>query len=646
MSRRATVSRSQAFSRFLPGAIETVDGETIEIDKHDIAGAMLDPSTRDYLNEQLRGAIASWQLRDASLTAYIANPNSPAYEFVTSVRLFGKTLQLVECKQCKSVRDVTRIADRAIPVRCDRANCNGRVRVVPFVEIHGCGSTRALRIEPCARHGLDFMILDRSANALWRCGHCDASTRVFAGYCGTNCYFRLLNAADAAQSPRRSRVPVGSSAVFQSQSIDILNPPHGDLGDLFRDFRDVAPLLFVGNYFGQFKIDFSNLARLNKTLLDLDAPQPEATGSAKLEEKLAMLNITGAQLDELRNLIKTTSQSSNASSEISKIKLAINAVRERFPKSGPTESGFPATRQLIDLQLAENLRGAESLSLLAARLVEKGGICALRGAELEHTIASFPDFAIEELSLVPDFPIVSCAYGFTRGYGSRMGKVQVLRSFPKRPSVFGGSINRTPFYIIPGRTEAVVVRLQPEKLVSTLRRNGFEIDPAIADQREPARQWIFDQFQSIDKSPAGFAVEAMVHSYSHRFLEQVSVESCFSAVSLSEMLMPSAAAFILYVNQRSEFNIGGLGAFVEQRLNRALVATAGASTCMFDPICETKDGGACNGCLYLPEVTCRQFNQALSRSMLHGGELSGELSVALGRDQFDGLFSVDSNSAR
>lgn len=70
---------------------------------------------------------------------------------------------------------------------------------------------------------------------------------------------------------------------------------------------------------------------------------------------------------------------------------------------------------------------------------------------------------------------------------------------------------------------------------------------------------------------------------------------------------------------------------------------------MFDPDCEERLGGACAGCLHLPEVVCRLFNNALSRILLYGGEIGEDmegvertlwsnLSSVIKRDQFIGLW--------
>jgi hypothetical protein len=46
---------------------------------------------------------------------------------------------------------------------------------------------------------------------------------------------------------------------------------------------------------------------------------------------------------------------------------------------------------------------------------------------------------------------------------------------------------------------------------------------------------------------------------------------------------------------------------------------------MFDLYCEETLGGVCVGCLHLPEVVCRLFNNALSRILLYGGDLRTDI---------------------
>jgi hypothetical protein len=83
---------------------------------------------------------------------------------------------------------------------------------------------------------------------------------------------------------------------------------------------------------------------------------------------------------------------------------------------------------------------------------------------------------------------------------------------------------------------------------------------------------------------------------------------------------------IIFVNRLQEFSLGGIKIFFEQRLDQAFKSLLEErSDCMFDPYCKETLGGACAGCLHLPEVVCRLFNNALSRILLYGGDLRTDI---------------------
>ncbi|MGH1396532.1 MAG: hypothetical protein ACRAVC_21230, partial [Trichormus sp.] len=127
-------------------------------------------------------------------------------------------------------------------------------------------------------------------------------------------------------------------------------------------------------------------------------------------------------------------------------------------------------------------------------------------------------------------------------------------------------------------------------------------------------------------------------------------QSSFGETALSEHLLFSLNQTIVFVNRLQEFSLGGLKTFFEQRLDQAFQSLLQErGDCMFDPYCEETLGGACNGCLHLPEVVCRLFNNALSRILLYGGEISvdmegvqrtlwHDLSSVVGSDDFIGLW--------
>jgi hypothetical protein len=643
------VSRNQAFSRFLPGAVETIDGETVKISLHDLKGADFDAYTRGFLQHQLSSVISLWPHRDAAYKTFLDNPETKTFEFVTSVRLVAQTLPIVECRVCGAVTNVA--TDRSEGKKCRRPGCGGGLRVLPFIEIHSCGVESNVRIPPCDKgHGDQYIRLERHAQRRWACGMqgCDWSEAAFASFCGKNCYFALLQVPLDKKKKRKSQVLVGSNSVYRTQSIDILNPPQGELGRLFRSYVEYVPSLFVSEYLGLQSIDFGNLEPLFQLLNEMKNGEPnEAPSGLSLEAVIAGLKISDEERQRLTAAMTQASGQTHTAKRVDEFRKTLSSVEEMVPELSPLTVPWKTLKEMYDLCLAINLPNAVNLLGLANRLSGRGGTAALSALELSNARSELPRCGLEDIALITNFPIVSCAYGYTRGQGYAKEE-HVLRAFAKRPSVTGGSSDRTPFYALSTGTEALIVRISPSAMMRYLEANGFITRSEQPEEDASRRAWVIRQFMDEDRAsnPAAYAMFAAVHSYAHRMIEQLALESCFSTTSLSEMVMPAALSFVIYVNQRSEFNIGGLSSFVEQRLSRALAAIVQPTPCMFDPICTMKDGGACNGCLYLPEVTCREFNAGLTRSVLHGGDILAqhELAPMVGTRRFIGFFEVTPRS--
>lgn len=642
-SRSAVVSRNQAFTRFLPGAVETIDGETVKVTVHELKGADFDPYTRDYLRQQLKSVIEQWPYRDAVFAAFLDDSDSKAFEFVTSVRLVAHALPIVECRRCGAVVNVT--SNREESKRCRR--CRGGLRVVPFIEIHGCGTESSVRVPSCPDHPDQYIKLERYAQRRWACGveGCSWSEPAFANFCGKNCYFALLKVPLDPKRRRKSQVLVGSSSVYRTQSIDMLNPPQGELVRLFRSFGQFAPTLFLSDYLGLQPIDFGDLEHTFQLLSEMkDGPTASDSPGDSIEAIIAGMQVSDE--DRTRLLAAAAKQNAGQSQtarRVTAFRESMRRTEELVPELRPLTIPWSVLKEVYDLRLALNLPTATTLSDVVARLSGRTGAAAVSALELKGVISSLPRYGLEDMVLISNFPIVSCAYGYTRGPSYEKDE-HVLRAFPKRPSVTGGSTDRTPFYVLSTGTEALIARLSPSAMMRHMAANGFISFSDIPLDEPSQRAWLLRQFidDDISVNPAGYVIFATVHSYAHRMIEQVALESCFSTTSLSEMVMPATLSFIIYVNQRSEFNIGGLSSFVEQRLNRSLPAVVQPTPCMFDPICTMKDGGACNGCLYLPEVTCREFNSALSRSVLHGGQILAqhEMGPIVGTRRFVGFFET------
>ncbi|MGW5666674.1 hypothetical protein [Micromonospora sp. NPDC003776] len=220
---------------------------------------------------------------------------------------------------------------------------------------------------------------------------------------------------------------------------------------------------------------------------------------------------------------------------------------------------------------------------------------------------------LEAIDLVDKFPVLRAVYGFTRG-GLEPGKGR-LNLFPGRRG--------TRVYADPQESEALMFRLDPQRVLTWLNRRGHALPHAInaSDARAIVAGHVVtpDRFtDEPDATPAGRDLLELIHSYAHRVIRQLSVFAGVDRESLGEYLVPSHGTFFIYAATRGDFVLGGVQAVYENNLHHFLNAFMAAETrCALDPACR-RHGGACHACLHLGEPVCDRFNHYLDRAALFG----------------------------
>lgn len=225
-------------------------------------------------------------------------------------------------------------------------------------------------------------------------------------------------------------------------------------------------------------------------------------------------------------------------------------------------------------------------------------------------------YGFAEATLLREFPMVRVVAGYTRG--SRVPEPGVVFNF------FGSSGGDAPMYGQRTETEALLFRLDPQRVVRWLVDSGVVDDPGDVDPQA----WIFsntglvpDIFNAPD-DPVTTAVLGLVHSVSHRTLKAVGERSGLKPESLREYLFPHNLGFLIYADSGGEFVLGGLEDVFRNHLHWSLHEMDGERRCVFDPPCR-KAHGSCAVCMHLSENSCERFNTVLSRHYLFGGEHEG-----------------------
>ena len=235
----------------------------------------------------------------------------------------------------------------------------------------------------------------------------------------------------------------------------------------------------------------------------------------------------------------------------------------------------PATREL-----AEHDAAAIALAMSETRNTTDGLISTATGKRLtlyeNQYSQALRRARIQRVDLVERFPILNGQFGYTRG-DHEPGESR-LRAFTERD----GSV------IVYGdlaTTEALVTRLDPIAISRWLRVRGYQVQ--VMDTARHAYEAILQAIGS-DPETSGVLSEitTLVHSFSHRMVRQTSYYAGIDRESISELLFPTALAFVTYAVPRGDFVLGGLQAMFEHDLHTVLDRVVmDESRCALDPGC-------------------------------------------------------------
>lgn len=229
---------------------------------------------------------------------------------------------------------------------------------------------------------------------------------------------------------------------------------------------------------------------------------------------------------------------------------------------------------------------------------------------------------LESVELLENFPVLTAAFGYTRGGDGSVG-TSTLRWFK-------GEDTSIRLHGLKADTEALLFRLDPLRVAGWLTARGHlsgaPVDPVAARLAVLKGCVIPRPGEDPSLASAGADLLRLVHSMSHRVIRKISAFSGLERDSLSEYLVPMHLGFIVFANTRGDFVLGGLQALFENDLEKALHDVVRSEhRCGLDPGCE-HNGAACAVCLHIGEPSCRFYNQFLSRKTLFGS--SGYLAAS------------------
>jgi hypothetical protein len=646
-----TRSKGQVLHRFEPGAVATTPTGTAEIVGH---FARKQPKLSRDLREAVEQELRRWQHFDSQMQAFRNHTADLIPVNILSVK--GYRLQVRECAKCGAVRNTNdpqwRKQTEAACHQCRHPTLNE----IPFVFAHADGTMLQLTPELCPQHGDKFLILERTASKRWRCRVLGCNhTKQINRALSTRSLMRQSQIANRVQeatgrlpNPMMSLSPVSDKKLQVVHSISRIDPT-----PTFSKFKSLPEALCT-----LLCVHLEYLDWTGKPLLELhEALAAVGDGSQedrKQEEQFiqAMRNIgwDEAKIQALLAEKKKVQENDVGGPTVAQVRQAL----KKLPTEAIDLLGDPqAEVETHDQGEALTLK-QDNERTLREQLINRGVLLDLKRENIDATIQRLSgspfSFCLEtarddmrtklgitQVEVIQDLPIMHLAYGYTRL--SHQPEAAVLWAFDRAKFDLAGDEptgNWIPAPVYKLETEALSFQFDSRRILRWLHVNNLAPDPQTIS--EPTL-WLLQHHSRIDSrsGPAfrddlktdfliPWLVGSAIHSATHLMIRAIADQSSFGETALSEHLLLSLNQTIIFVNRLQEFSLGGLKTFFEQRLDQAFKSLLEErNDCMFDPYCEETLGGACAGCLHLPEVVCRLFNNALSRILLYGGDLRADV---------------------
>ncbi|NMF63935.1 hypothetical protein DP113_07975 [Brasilonema octagenarum UFV-E1] len=673
-------SKGQVLRRYEPGSVATIPAGTIQVYRH--FARKVDELSRK-LQDAVRQELYRWEHKDAQMTAF--ENYTAECVFVITQSVNGKRLEVRECANCGAIRYIKQWrGDPDAP--CHRCN-HPTLNEIPFVFAHTDGTMIQLTPRICPHHGTDYLVLERGYLKRWRCkvdGCSHAETIVLP--LPKNSIMKRSEVVNSIEgktgkppSQMMSLTNVSDNKLQVVHSLSRINPTPNV--EKFLGYSESLQIL-LAIHLDYFKHQCKNISELTEIIRVLGQGSQE--DQKELEQLLKTLQLSGLDEVQIKKILANRKQVKESEAGGPIVADLRKALTQLSPNTLQLLGDAKTEKETRDRR--ENITAAqENARTLREQLGDYAVLLDLQAENLDEAVTHLaginsPFYAnlsaagslmrkslgINQVMVIKDLPVLHLAYGYTRL--SHQPEASVLWAFDRKNFDLAGEEpkgNWIPMPVYKLKTEALLFQFDAKRIVRWLHANNLA--PAPTSISEPTL-WLLEHHSRItsrsgpafnDTLPPDFLIPWLVssalHSANHLLIKAIADQSSFGETALSEHLLFSLNQTIIFVNRLQEFSLGGLKTFFEQRLDQAFQSLLQErGDCMFDPYCEESLGGACNGCLHLPEVVCRLFNNALSRILLYGGEIStnmegvertlwNSLSSLVESDQFIGLWdsSVD-----
>ncbi len=500
---------------------------------------------------------------------------------------------------------------------CTRGSCNGQLQQLSFVATHECGEIFTLTPSGCGAHGFDDIRLNRGVPEDMRtwsfeCGICHQRTGDLTAHC-ERCDERV-----------RSAQPTNAGSVFYPQREVIVDIPHVGVKENEIPYGEEWTRILMAAHLGDI-----DLTEKDVTLEDIAIN--DETEEEVLEDLYDQFGEEWVEENKEQALQIAMGNSPSRGTVV-----AQNRDRVELPAEGTDEIGSAYTAVAHELftflratrgyegssmreEVQERHPTPRSLSEFADNdeFVEKYPQAKLYREKLER-------INVSNAWVVDNFPLLNTVFGYTRD--SPDASETTLRAFEHPYNLDALTVwgDRSP-------SEAIILELDRAAIVDWLVENDYLDESTAPDTDDDAelKRWFLNNFDNTETQNPFTPIEdeitdvvyRLVHSSSHSLMKTASEQCGLGADSISELLLPSVPAIVLYAQSMEHFALGGMFTLFKSRIHPWIDdAVDHASRCIYDPACiDDDEGAACHACLHISEFTCEYYNGALDRELLIGG---------------------------
>ena len=526
------------------------------------------------------------------------------------------------CKRCDRVE----YRDKAASFRytngsCPRDSCGGQLQQLSFVATHECGEIYTIKPAGCGSHGYDDIRLNRGVPEDMRtwafeCGICRQRAGDLQVYCDR------CNASDQIASIQ----PTNAGSVFYPQREVIIDIPHIGIEEHEIPYGEVWTRILMAAHIGDVDLEADGV-----TLEDIvlsDASEDEV-----LEELYEQFGEDWVQENKQEALQLKMGDSPNRGAVVEQNRDQVQLPAER--RNGNEDEAYTAvSHELFTfLRATGGYEGGSMRESLKERHPTPRALAEF--VDNDEFREKYPQAKLyrEKLGraniadawIVDNFPLLNTVFGYTRG--SPDASETSLRPFEHPYNLDALTVwgDRSP-------SEAIVLELDRAAIVDWLVANDFITKEIAPDRGDEAalKTWFLNNFDNTETNNPFTPIEdelteviyRLVHSSSHALMSTASEQCGLGTDSISELLLPSVPAIVLYAQSMEHFALGGMFTLFKTRLHPWIDdAINHASQCIYDPAClDDDEGAACHACLHVSEFTCEYYNGALNRELLVGGD--------------------------